>query len=73
MCGIWTYLLKSGNLSKDALYKSFEMLQLRGPDRSRLITLSDKNIMLGFHRLSIMDTSTNGDQPFIIETDEKVI
>ena len=73
MCGIWTYLLKSGNLSKDALYKSFEMLQSRGPDRSRLITLSDKNIMLGFHRLSIMDTSTKGDQPFIIETDEKVI
>jgi asparagine synthase (glutamine-hydrolysing) len=73
MCGIWTYLLKNGYLHKDVLYKSFEMLKYRGPDRSRLITLSDKNIMLGFHRLSIMDTSTKGDQPFIIETSDRVI
>jgi len=73
MCGIWAYLLKNGCLKKDVLYKSFEMLQYRGPDRSRVITLSDKNIMLGFHRLSIMDTSTNGDQPFIIEDNNRVI
>jgi asparagine synthase (glutamine-hydrolysing) len=73
MCGIWTYLLKNGSLRKDILYKSFEMLQYRGPDRSNLTTLSDKNIMLGFHRLSIMDTSTNGDQPFIIEDNNRVI
>jgi asparagine synthase (glutamine-hydrolysing) len=73
MCGIWAYLLKNGYLNKEVLYKSFEMLQYRGPDRSRLITLSDKNIMLGFHRLSIMDTSTNGDQPFIIESNDRVI
>jgi asparagine synthase (glutamine-hydrolysing) len=73
MCGIWAYLLKNGHLNKDVLYKSFEMLKNRGPDRSRLITLSDKNIMLGFHRLSIMDTSTKGDQPFIIETFDRVI
>jgi asparagine synthase (glutamine-hydrolysing) len=73
MCGIWAYLLKNGFLKKDILYKSFEMLQYRGPDRSNLTTLSDKNIMLGFHRLSIMDTSTNGDQPFIIEDNHNVI
>ena len=73
MCGIWAYLLKNGFLKTDILYKSFEMLKARGPDRSRVITLSDKNIMLGFHRLSIMDTSTNGDQPFIIETNDRVI
>jgi asparagine synthase (glutamine-hydrolysing) len=73
MCGIWTYLLKFGKLEKDVLYKSFEMLQSRGPDRSRLITLSDKNIMLGFHRLSIMDTSINGDQPFIFENKDRII
>jgi len=73
MCGIWAYLLKNGHFKKDILYKSFEMLKPRGPDRSRLITLSDKNIMLGFHRLSIMDTSTNGDQPFIIESNNRVV
>jgi asparagine synthase (glutamine-hydrolysing) len=73
MCGIWAYLLKNGHLKKDVLHKSFEMLQYRGPDRSNLTTLSDKNIMLGFHRLSIMDTSTNGDQPFIIETKDRTI
>ena len=73
MCGIWAYLLKNGFLKTDILYKSFEMLKARGPDRSRVITLSDKNIMLGFHRLSIMDTSTNGDQPFIVETNDRVI
>lgn len=73
MCGIWAFLSKNGYLKKDILYKSFEMLQYRGPDRSNLTTLSDKNIMLGFHRLSIMDTSTNGDQPFIIEDNNRVI
>jgi asparagine synthase (glutamine-hydrolysing) len=73
MCGIWVYLLKNGFLKKDILYKSFQALQDRGPDRSRLITLSDKNIMLGFHRLSIMDTSSKGDQPFIVETDKRTI
>lgn len=73
MCGIWAYLLKTGVLDKEILYKAFDKLQSRGPDRSNVITLSDKNIMLGFHRLSIMDTSTNGDQPFIIENDERVV
>jgi asparagine synthase (glutamine-hydrolysing) len=73
MCGIWAYILKNEYLKKDILYRSFDMLQYRGPDRSNITTLSDKNIMLGFHRLSIMDTSTNGDQPFIIEDTQRVI
>lgn len=34
----------------------------RGPDRSTFI--DNDNYQIGFHRLAIMDPSTQGDQPF---------
>ena len=34
----------------------------RGPDRSTFI--DNDNYLIGFHRLAIMDPSTQGDQPF---------
>ena len=74
MCGIWLYLHKSGKktLSYGELYDSFMKIESRGPDRSSFLKLSDYNLYIGFHRLSIMDVSTRGDQPFIHETEEKV-
>ena len=44
------------------LFNRFYQIKARGPDRSTFITNSNYNI--GFHRLSIIDTSINGDQPF---------
>lgn len=37
-------------------------IKRRGPDRSTFI--DNDAYLLGFHRLAIMDPSTQGDQPF---------
>ena len=72
MCGIWIYIQKntkitdsSVNISK--LYEYFFKINSRGPERSKFITLNDIGIMLGFHRLCIMDLSPEYDQPYFIE------
>ncbi len=64
MCGIWGLLsLKPiQNYSLDTLFNKFNTIQYRGPDKSTFITSS--NYIIGFHRLAIMDLSTQGDQPF---------
>ena len=71
MCGIWAYLTKKDYIIKDPklLYKSFNKIQPRGPDNSQFVSLGT-NVILGFHRLAIMDTSDNGNQPFYYETDK---
>ncbi len=77
MCGIWGLLtLKRNELSLDRVLKKFNMIKPRGPDRS--IIISEPNYIVGFHRLAIMDTSTDGDQPFMfsykyINIDEEII
>ena len=78
MCGIFAYLSKLG-LTKQTLgiremiAKEFIKIQHRGPDNSSLLTVND-NLLLGFHRLSIMDTSMAGNQPFVVEiNNQKVI
>ena len=74
MCGIWAYFskkeLSSNFLGK--LYQYFNNIVPRGPERSRLINLhlQELEIFLGFHRLSIIDTSHKGDQPFVINIEE---
>ena len=78
MCGIWAYILKNKNqdISKylDKIYSYYTKTSMRGPDRSSFEVLSKPNNMaIGFHRLSIMDPSTKGDQPFKIENGENTI
>ena len=63
MCGIWGILsLKQITLNQSLLYSKFNTIKYRGPDRSVYITNS--NYIVGFHRLAIMDNSSQGDQPF---------
>lgn len=52
-------------------YFNFMKLKRRGPDRSSFLQFDNVNV--GFHRLAIMDVSINGDQPFVIEKDNKQI
>ena len=80
MCGIWLFLLKNStdNIKKIVNYKDifddFMKTSIRGPDRSTLEILDKpNNVIVGFHRLSIMDPSTKGDQPFKVETGERTI
>ena len=72
MCGIWLFLLqKSTDDIKNFLlgtYDAFMKTAKRGPDRSTFEVISQpNNVAIGFHRLSIMDPSVKGDQPFKIE------
>lgn len=65
MCGIWGILsLDDIKLDINLLFQRFYSIKQRGPDRSVFIT--NPNYIVGFHRLSIMDTSIHGDQPFSI-------
>lgn len=78
MCGIWVYLLKQGQvptISNGEIYDSFMKVYERGPEVSTIIKQSKFGLYIGFHRLSIMDPTTNGDQPFILECpdEDKVI
>jgi len=56
MCGIWAVLK-----FKNEYLNSFNKIRHRGPDVSNYKIIND--VFLGFHRLSIMDTSNHGWQP----------
>lgn len=63
MCGIFLFLKKNGyKVNKELIDKSFEKISARGPDNSQINQYN--NLYFGFHRLSIMDTSDLGNQPF---------
>jgi asparagine synthase (glutamine-hydrolysing) len=62
MCGIWFYLSRTSP-SHQILEEKFNTIQPRGPDFSILKKI-DETMLLGFHRLSIMDPSESGNQPF---------
>ncbi len=68
MCGIWGYI---GNSCKPTnLFDAYNNIKARGPERSEFFQWKEfANIFLGFHRLSILDTSVNGDQPFHFENE----
>jgi asparagine synthase (glutamine-hydrolysing) len=75
MCGIWGYILSQFK-DKNLLFSAFSKIKHRGPDRSRFIQLNEFNnleITLGFHRLAIMDKYSNGDQPFVLEWENRTI
>ena len=63
MCGITGFLTKNYN-SKD-LQKITDSLYHRGPDADGIFFDENIGIGLGHRRLSILDLSTNANQPFI--------
>jgi asparagine synthase (glutamine-hydrolysing) len=65
MCGIWGLLsLNKISYNVNDLFIKFNTIKERGPDKSTFIV--NDNYIIGFHRLAIMDTSVQGDQPFSI-------
>lgn len=64
MCGIWARFSKIHNCPIKGIYELFNLIKHRGPDSSYFLSLYDDTVQLGFHRLAIIDTSSNGDQPF---------
>ena len=65
MCGIWALLSKAGIKQQDygKLYTSFMKIKNRGPEYSSFDLITSQ-ILLGFHRLAIMDLTAEGNQPF---------
>ena len=70
MCGIWSLVNKS-DIDVKKYLNDFWNLQNRGPDNSHLETFS--NVYVGFHRLAIMDTSFNSNQPYVIHDKNRTI
>lgn len=66
MCGIWFFIDRNNKFTEKQLLQSFNKIKHRGPDVPQFIKVSifNVNIYLGFHRLSIMDLSSKGNQPF---------
>lgn len=67
MCGIFLY--KSSNKVKNInkILEAFSRIKRRGPDNSSFLQVRGDEIFLGFHRLSINDLSSLGNQPFFTE------
>ena len=64
MCGIFSYISKdrkSQILNHTQIYQNFLNIEKRGPDNTQFKTIN--NVSLGFHRLSINDVSSAGNQP----------
>ena len=74
MCGIWTFidLINTNIINFDKLIQSFMNLKHRGPDLSNFQIIKN-NIIIGFHRLGIMDLTFHANQPFIIEDSLRTI
>ena len=77
MCGIW--FLLSMNDFKEEYFKSFNNIKSRGPDYFSFKSINtnlnnvSQYLNIGFHRLSIMDTTLNGSQPFELNNNDRTI
>jgi asparagine synthase (glutamine-hydrolysing) len=70
MCGIWSYI--SSDLGKiDQLFSDFMKTKPRGPHFSNFQNYN--NVLVGFHRLSIMDLSFASNQPYVFCKDNRTI
>lgn len=70
MCGIFSYLGLS--IESEKLKQEYMKTYGRGPD-SNVMKQITQNLVFGFHRLSIMDTSFRGDQPLYHPTKPYVL
>lgn len=72
MCGIFSFVnLKRKPLDIVKLFKDFNNLKHRGPDNSYFESYN--NVLIGFHRLAIMDDSFTSNQPFILEDNNRTV
>ena len=72
MCGIWALVrLKDGSIDIVKHFADFENLKHRGPDNSYFESYN--NVVVGFHRLAIMDDTFSSNQPFIFEDANRTV
>ena len=72
MCGIWGYIGEHENVLE--LFDAYNNIITRGPTRGNFIkATSNLPFYFGFHRLSVVEDTAEGDQPFIWEQDGRRI
>ena len=76
MCGIFSVIRHGTQDSQDTqdlsrLYEDFMSMKHRGPDHSTFQVLPQ--LVIGFHRLAIVDPTMRSNQPFLYETDERTV
>jgi len=71
MCGIWSYISSSDNLEVTKLFDDFMKTKPRGPHFSNFQNYN--NVLIGFHRLSIMDLSFASNQPYVFCKKNKTV
>ena len=70
MCGIWAYIIQNEEfLVYNELFSNFSNLIGRGPDSFTFQYFKNK-YYLGFSRLSIIDITPKGNQPFVYNFNE---
>ncbi len=70
MCGIYAY--KGESLQWSELKGESDKIQYRGPDNSNVMMIAD-DLIFSFHRLAIMGTTAEGDQPIVHPDDKDLI
>jgi len=75
MCGFTGYVAQKNHTNSEKLKASLQSIAHRGPDDEgvELFDLNDYELCLAHKRLSIIDLSANGHQPFIDLTGQYVI
>lgn len=63
MCGLVGIIKKDGKINAEEINSMLDFITHRGPDNRKI--LKDKHICLGHCRLSIIDPSSNANQPMI--------
>lgn len=63
MCGFLFYFSNTNKISKDYFSKALNKIKHRGPDFTGYEYNQDTNVHMGHQRLSILDLSSNGNQP----------
>jgi len=65
MCGVAGYIFRNGKVDQPLIAKMTDVMQHRGPDASGTWISPDKHVALGHRRLSIIDLSSNANQPML--------
>lgn len=74
MCAIAGILSKNGPVNfSEEIAKMASLLKHRGPDFTGFFTSQDKRVYLGFNRLSIVDLSSQANQPMFNEDKSLVL
>jgi asparagine synthase (glutamine-hydrolysing) len=73
MCGIVGYAGRGGALSDELLVSMRDSITHRGPDACGAWSASDRSVLLGHRRLSILDLSPTGAQPMVNRDETSVV